>query len=134
VGKILDTLNNIELARKWLSEELKLSGKVKVDDRIYIVSDIRIKRGVKINKINGTEYKCDLTLEEVDKILFYYDSKKEELWCDYFNITSFFKSEFGLKWMDICELCEGMVEEHLKCKVVTTWSIHHPQGRRTLKM
>jgi hypothetical protein len=118
-------IQNLEEARKWLDEELKSSGKVIVDNFTYIVSDIRIKRARKLAIMNGndTEYNCDLnlTLEEVDKTLFVYDSKDEELWCNYNNITSFFESKFGLKWQDARELCETMLEEHLKCKVITSW-------------
>jgi hypothetical protein len=114
--------NNIEQATKWLDDELKSSGKVVIENYTYIVSDIRIKRARKLAIMNGndTEYKCNLTLTEVDKKLFCYDSKNEELWCDHNNITSFFKSKFGLNWPDIRELCETMLEEHLNCKVVTT--------------
>jgi hypothetical protein len=119
------TISNIEQAKKWLDEELKSSGKVIVDEYIYIVSDIKIKRARKLSIMNDndvTEYKCDLnlTLEDADKILFRYDSKNEELWCDYYNITTFFESKFGVNRMDIKELCKTMLEEHLNYKVVTT--------------
>jgi hypothetical protein len=115
-------MSDIEHARKWLDEELKSSAKVIVDNFTYIVSDIRIKRARKLAMMNNTEYKYDLTLDEVDKILFRYDSKNEELLCDYDYITLFFESKFGLKWVDAKELCEGMLEEHLNCNVVITCS------------
>jgi hypothetical protein len=89
---------NIEQATKWLDGELKSSGKVIVDDYTYIVSDIRIKRGRKLAIMNDNDdTECNLTLKEVDKILFRYDSKKEILLCAYDNINLFFKSKFGLK-------------------------------------
>jgi hypothetical protein len=111
---------NYTKAKEWLSEELKSSGKV-IDDFTYIVSDIRIKRRRKLAILDDTE-PCDLnlTIEDVDKILFRYDSKNEELWCNYGDIILIFKSKFGLNWQDIRELCETMLEEHLNCKVVTT--------------
>jgi hypothetical protein len=90
---------------------------------IHIVADIRIKRARKLAIMSDTEFKdLKLTLKEVDKKLFSYDTEEETLWCNYHNITLFFESKFGLKWEDIRDICGDRLEEHLKCKVDTIWN------------
>ena len=41
----------------------------------------------------------------------------------YSNFWEVFKSKFGLSYQEISDLLRGLLEEHFKCKVNTTWQI-----------
>ena len=59
-------------------------------------------------------------LNNKNKIVIEYDKKFNIAWLDYDKIWSVFETKYHLKYQEIKELTEPMLEQHLKLKGVTT--------------
>ena len=71
-------------------------------------------------RIDKEKYPNSTFLFRGDYFLAEYNSKSAILWLSYPRIWSVFESEYGMKHNDIVAFTRGMVEEHFKCKVLST--------------
>ena len=73
-------------------------------------------------RIDKHKYPNSTFLFRGDDFLAEYNSKNAILWLSYPRIWSVFESEYGMKHNDIQHFTMSMLEEHFKCKGVTTCS------------
>ena len=78
-------------------------------------------------RIDKHKYPNSTFLFRGDDFLAEYNSKSVILWLSYPRIWSVFESEYGMKHNDIVAFTRGMVEEHFKCKVLSTGRHQHPR-------
>lgn len=77
-----------------------------------------------INKFNGLTVKLDSGKIKYytpnGDWLFSLNNKKNEFWVSYIQIWSVYESKYNLKYQQIKELIEGILEEHFKLEGFTT--------------
>ena len=59
-------------------------------------------------------------LDKDGQFMFQHDEKNGIFWCSYAHVWSVFGAKFGMDYDEIQAFTKGMVEEHFKCKGVTT--------------
>ena len=66
---------------------------------------------------------------------FYQNDKNSHLWCDHYEVWSFFKDDLGFECAEIQEFIQYMVGETLNCEVNTPlpWLKQKQPGGDTLK-
>ena len=60
-----------------------------------------------------------IILHKGDMFYMEQDFKNGWLWCDWDRVWSFFESKKGMEVSDTQDFIQSMVEEHLKCRVLT---------------
>ncbi len=83
-----------------------------------------IKDGV--IEIDEIKYSDRVFLFKNEKLLFRYDFKTGIIWFNYDLLWSSFELKYGMGYEEIQYFIKSMMEEHFKCKGITTWDDSTP--------
>jgi len=70
---------------------------------------------------DNIKYPNYILYKKGDEVIFEYNKKSGSVYVNYDEIWSFFKSFFGMEYLQIQDITKRWVEEHYNLKVTTTW-------------
>ena len=104
----------------WFLDKFNSCYSVKYDDyphSVFMIYDINFIRTKKLANILDKDVEYPTVIKGV--CLFEQDLKNEYLWCDYYEIWTFFIKNYSSNYQEIRTLIKGWLEEHDKLKVLT---------------